>query len=97
MLYQTLLVFFGGYFCFPDFEYEYTYNDIQVLDIEDMKWIDEDLLKVKGNLPQPRFSHSAAVIHSYMYIFGGKNVYNEKGVSKKAFFNDLWVMNLEKT
>jgi hypothetical protein len=28
-----LLVFFGGYFCSPDFEYEEFYKDISVLDI----------------------------------------------------------------
>lgn len=40
VLYQTLLIFFGGYYCSHDFEFESTYNDIQVLDIEEMKWID---------------------------------------------------------
>jgi hypothetical protein len=39
-----------------------------------MKWIDEDSIKVNGPLPKPRFSHASALIHSKMYIFGGKNV-----------------------
>jgi hypothetical protein len=74
VLYQTLLVFFGGYYCHPDFECEYTYNDIQVLDIEDMKWISEDSIKIEGDLPHPRYSHAATLISSNMYVFGGKTV-----------------------
>lgn len=76
VLYQTLLVFFGGYYCSPDFQFEHTYNDIQVLDIEEMKWIDEDSIKVNEKLPNPRFSHASQLVHSNMYIFGGKNIYN---------------------
>lgn len=29
-----------------------------------------------------------------MYIFGGKNVINEKGFSGYVNFNDLWMMDL---
>ena len=60
-----------------------------------MKWIDEDSIKVNGPLPKPRFSHSSSLIHSKMYIFGGKNVNTEKGFSTYVNFNDLWVMDLE--
>lgn len=62
-----------------------------------MKWIDENRLQVEGDLPSPRFSHAAAMIHSFMFIFGGKNVYSEKGKSCHLYFNDIWAMNLEKT
>jgi hypothetical protein len=41
VIYEMLLVFFGGYYCSPDFEYEAYYNAISVLDIENMKWIDQ--------------------------------------------------------
>lgn len=40
VLYEMLLVFFGGYYCSPDFEFEKTYNDINVLDLEHMMWIE---------------------------------------------------------
>jgi N-acetylneuraminic acid mutarotase len=91
-----LLVFFGGYYCHPDFECEYTYNEIQVLDIEDMKWISEDDIKVEGELPNPRFSHTATLLSSNMYIFGGENVKSEKGINCHVNYNDIWVLNLEK-
>ena len=41
VLYEMLLVFFGGYYCSPDLEFEYSYNDIQVLDLEHMRWIND--------------------------------------------------------
>lgn len=41
-----------------------------------MKWIDEGSIKVNGPLPAPRFSHASAILHSKMYVFGGKNVNN---------------------
>lgn len=66
-----------------------------MLDIEEMKWIDEDSIQVNGQLPNPRFSHASALIHSKMYVFGGKNVNSEKGFSCYVNFNDMWVMNLE--
>lgn len=66
-----------------------------MLDIEEMKWINEELIKVNGPLPNSRFSHASALIHSKMYIFGGKNVSNEKGFSCYVNYNDLWVMDLE--
>ena len=43
-----LLVFFGGYFCSSDFEYEELYNEINVLDLEQMKWIPESAIHIKG-------------------------------------------------
>lgn len=69
-----LLVFFGGYFCSPDLEYEEYFQDISVLDIENMKWIDH--ITVKGEQPIGRFAHSASLIGTSMYIFGG--TYNRK-------------------
>lgn len=66
------MVFFGGYFCSQDFEYEAYYNQIHVLDIENMKWIDQ--IEVIGSKPQGRFAHTASLIGSDMYIFGG--IYN---------------------
>lgn len=60
-----------------------------------MKWVDEELINVNGPLPSARFSHASALIHSKMYIFGGKNVNNEKGFSCYTNFNDLWVMDLQ--
>ena len=58
-----------------------------------MKWIDEGSIKVNGSLPAPRFSHTSSVVHSKMYIFGGKNV-NNNNFNHYINFNDLWVMDL---
>jgi hypothetical protein len=57
-----LLVFFGGYFCSPDYEYEECYKEISVLDIENMKWNDQ--IEVKGEQPIGRFAHSAGMMGS---------------------------------
>jgi hypothetical protein len=69
VLYEMLMVFFGGYYCSPDFEYEVCYNRISVLDIESMRWVDE--IKVLGTQPRGRFAHSATLMDSDMFIFGG--------------------------
>ena len=47
------------------------FSDIHVLDIEKMKWIE---VHVKGEVPPGRFSHTATMIGSNMYIFGGKTI-----------------------
>jgi N-acetylneuraminic acid mutarotase len=69
VLYDMMLVFFGGYSCTSDYEYETYYNEITALNIEQMKWINE--IKTEGKLPKGRFSHSATLIGAEMYIFGG--------------------------
>ena len=91
-----LLVFFGGYFCTADLEFEYTYNDIQVLDLEHMRWISD--IKVLRQLPPSRYSHAAALYHSEMFVFGGITI-NSNSVSTINNYinlNDLWVLNMEK-
>ena len=40
-----------------------------MLDIEEMKWV--NTIEVKGEQPQGRFAHTASLIGSDMYIFGG--------------------------
>ena len=89
-----LLVFFGGYFCTADLEFEYTYNDIQVLDLEHMRWIND--IKVFGQLPPSRYSHAASLYHSQMFIFGGItiNTNSVSTINNYINFNDLWVLNL---
>ena len=67
-----LMVFFGGYYCSPDFQYQSCYKTISVLDIENMKWVEK--VKVIGEEPRGRFAHSAALIEEEMFIFGG--IYN---------------------
>lgn len=70
VLFNELLVFFGGYYCSPDIEMETFFNDIEVLDIENMAWATKPNLE--GPEPCPRFSHTANLYGSDMIIFGGE-------------------------
>lgn len=63
-------------------------NDMEVLDLEKMKWIDS--ISLEGDCPSPRFSHTAEMINSDMYLFGGCG-----DLEKKVKFNDLWKVNLK--
>lgn len=95
VLYEMLLVLFGGYFCSSDLEFEYTYNEIQVLDVEHMCWIND--IKVNGPLPPGRYSHAASMAHSRMYIFGGITISNSSALrNHRTNCSDLWNLNLEK-
>ena len=76
VLFNMLMVFFGGYYCSPDFEYEACYNQISVLDIENMRWVDH--IKVIGEQPKGRFAHTAVLMDSDMFIFGGIDNPGEK-------------------
>lgn len=76
VIYDHLLVFFGGYFLSENLAQETYYHEISVLDTAKMKWIDEIL--VTGHSPQGRFAHTASLIRSDMYIFGGTYNQTEK-------------------
>jgi N-acetylneuraminic acid mutarotase len=89
VLFDMLLVFFGGYYCSHDFEYEACYNSIFVLDIENMRWVDQ--IEVHGQKPPGRFAHTAALIDSDMYVFGG--IHNS---AENIYLNDIWRINLSR-
>jgi len=54
-----------------------------------MKWIDQ--IEVLGQEPRGRFAHTATLIESDMYIFGG--IYN---AAENLCLNDIWKINLSK-
>ncbi|KAI1905285.1 hypothetical protein AGOR_G00014530 [Albula goreensis] len=58
-------------------------NEIHKLSIAKMKW---KVPLYMGIPPAPRHGHTAFIIHSHLYVFGGKNEDRE--------FNDLKVMKL---
>ena len=65
------MVFFGGFHCdninqCPDNALS---NDLRVLDLEKMQWV--DFIKIEGEHPKGRFAHTASLIESNMFIFGG--------------------------
>jgi hypothetical protein len=72
---QKLLVFFGGYYCSPDIELETFFNDIEVLDIENMEWTKTS--RIEGPEPPARFSHTASMFGEYMVVFGGEENHNK--------------------
>jgi len=65
---EDKLVLFGGYYCSPDMEVENYFNDLYVLNLSLMEWIQPN---VEGEVPQPRSAHSANFVKGKMYVFGG--------------------------
>lgn len=76
---DTTLVVFGG----RDLDDKY-YNDVHFFDFEEKSWTKVSPL---GVLPTPRASHSAVLLGSTMWIFGG--------ASDEGYFNDLFAFDLE--
>jgi hypothetical protein len=71
VLFESLLVFFGGYHCGLGGECpaDALSHDLRVLDLEKMQWVDQ--IAVKGEHPPGRFSHTATVVEAVMFVFGG--------------------------
>ena len=78
---ESMLVVFGG--CFLD---KYCFNDINVLDTNKMRWVTP---VVDGERPAPREGHSAALVGTSMYVFGGSG--------EVGYLNDVQVLDLEPT
>ena len=60
------------------------------------RWTPDDgwqLVDARGTLPKPRWTHSAVVHGSSMYVFGGFYGYGGSGSSGRL--NDLWRLDLE--
>lgn len=64
-----MMVFFGGCSWEFDGDQYQLYNDVSILDIHEMKWIED--VNPEGAKPKPRYGHSATLYDDYMYIFGG--------------------------
>ncbi len=78
---NNLIVIYGGR---NDIKNE-VYNDIVLLDMENMSWIHT---KFWGEKPLKRSEHNAVVISNKLFVFGGVNNYN--------FFNfDFTIFNLD--
>ncbi|KAL4499312.1 hypothetical protein ABPG72_006898 [Tetrahymena utriculariae] len=74
---QTVILF-GG--CLQDIE---CFNDLYFYDIMELSW---STSKIFGEPPSPRSGHSATLVGSYLFIFGGSN---EHGI-----LSDLHRLNL---
>mmetsp|Transcript_25600 Transcript_25600/g.19365 ORF Transcript_25600/g.19365 Transcript_25600/m.19365 type:complete len:127 (-) Transcript_25600:34-414(-) len=69
---QNLIVIFGGRcdFASKKNNYQQILDDVWVLFLENLRWYQ---VKLKGQKPSARFSHSSAIIGPQMVIFGGLN------------------------
>lgn len=81
------LVVFGGHFFSGDDKFVYL-NETWLLDVENLVW---HQVNCSGDLPGPRYGHSAHVLGSRMFVFGGKGP--GETVYKDVYFLDLveWV------
>jgi N-acetylneuraminic acid mutarotase len=81
------LVVFGGHFFSGDDKFEYL-NETWLLDVDNLVW---HQVSCSGELPGPRYGHTAHVLGSRMFVFGGKGPGDT--VYKDVYFLDLieWV------
>lgn len=81
------MLVFGGHFFEGDDKFVYL-NDVWLLDIEKLMW---HKVTCSGEHPGPRYGHSAHILGSRMFIFGGKGPRDI--VYKDVYFLDLieWV------
>eukprot|EP01038_Epipyxis_sp_PR26KG_P015540 gene15540-20981_t len=81
------LIVFGGHFFAGDDKFEYL-NETWLLDVEKLNW---HKINCSGDIPGPRYGHTAHILGSRMFIFGGKGPNNV--VYKDVYFLDLteWV------
>jgi len=66
---HTSIVYTGSLYCFGGWNGHYTMDDIYQYSFETNIWY--DIKKVKGEKPLCRYRHSAVIVNSKMYIFGG--------------------------
>jgi hypothetical protein len=81
------LVVFGGHFFAGGDKFEYL-NETILFDAEKLIWYP---VNCTGEIPGPRYGHTAHVLGSRMFIFGGKGPAGV--VYKDVYFLDLleWV------
>ena len=81
------LYIFGGYYCSGDLEVEYNLNDLYILHLDMLMF---EKLEA-SNPPEARCHHTANLIGSMMYIFGGCKI----SYLSKIAFNDMHKINLD--
>ena len=78
---------FGGHYFNEGDKFEYL-NETWLLDVEKLVW---HKITCSGEIPGPRYGHSAHILGSRMFLFGGKGP--NSIVYKDVYFLDLieWV------
>ena len=84
VVFEGKLIVFGGHYHKGDGVFVYE-NDTYVLNLRTLKW---KLVRTKGDVPRPRYGHSATVFGEEMYVFGGRG----KGGKN---FRDMDCLNLK--
>ena len=81
------MIIFGGHFFSGGDKFEYL-NETWILDVEKLVW---HKISCSGEIPSPRYGHSAHILGSRMFVFGGKGPGDI--VYKDVYFLDLleWV------
>jgi N-acetylneuraminic acid mutarotase len=77
------LVTFGGHYYAGDDKFEYL-DETWLLDTEKLVW---HKMPCSGQIPPPRYGHSAHLIGSRMFIFGGKGPADE-------YYKDIYFLDL---
>lgn len=90
VLHENKMIVFGGY----DNEQGLS-SDLHVLDLDTNTWerrsprgVANGEINEDGNLPKPRYGHSAILHDGRMFMFGGRG-------SKNLVFSDLWVYSID--
>lgn len=81
------LYIFGGYYCSSDLEVEYNLHDLYILHLDTLMFEKIEAI----NPPEARCHHTANLIGSTMYVFGGCKI----SYLSKEGFNDMHKIDLD--
>jgi len=84
VLYGHQIIIFGGHYHKGAGKFQYL-NDMHILNLESLKW---RCKKPSGDIPKPRYGHTATIFGNSMYVFGGRG---KKGV----VYRDIDRLNLK--
>jgi len=84
---HTSVVYNNSLYCFGGWNGHFTMDDIYQYSFETNIWY--DIKKQKGEKPLCRYWHSAVIIKSKMYVFGGVD-------TQQTWFDDLYSYDIEK-
>ena len=82
---------FGGYYCTPDLEAEYNYNQLFSFNLKTLTWV---YLQIPmGKLPKGRCMHCTQIINGVLWLFGGKWMLE----NNQEIFGDMWSIDLNES
>lgn len=66
---DSKIVAFGGHWSAQEHKFEYS-DETWLLNVDELQW---HLMKCTGQIPSPRYGHTAHILGSRMFIIGGIN------------------------